>query len=99
MSNAERLLTALAPVFSGTEATVDEGVLDRLVAAVSSLADDEVTIAMVASADVEREFRGPPGLREAWKEDCTRSFLLHCGPVREGSSRRLVSSRRPATTR
>jgi hypothetical protein len=30
VSNAERLLTAFAPVFSGTEATVDEGVLDRL---------------------------------------------------------------------
>jgi ketosteroid isomerase-like protein len=67
MRNSERLIGAIADVFAGPEAVVDEGVVDRLIEAVAPLADPDFTCAMVAF-DVEREFAGPEGIRAAWSD-------------------------------
>ena len=66
--NSERLMEALSPVFAGPEAVVDEAVVDRLIAAVALIAHEDFTSSMVAIADVEREFQGPEGIREAWSD-------------------------------
>ncbi|HEX6116679.1 MAG TPA: nuclear transport factor 2 family protein [Solirubrobacterales bacterium] len=67
MSNADRLMELLAPVFGGLEPLIDGAVIDRLIAVLGPLADDDFVCAMVAF-DVAREFRGLEGVKTAWSD-------------------------------
>jgi ketosteroid isomerase-like protein len=68
MSNAERLITTLAPIFGPDGREVDDGLLTAINDALEPLAGDELTGEMTADASFSTEFEGAAGLREAWAD-------------------------------
>ena len=69
MSNAERLVTVLEPVMGDDEVEVDEGLIERMVAAAAPLTSDDTTIQMTGSDRFfQATYQGPNGMREAWRD-------------------------------
>ena len=68
MSNAERLILALAPVFSEGERDVDQALLEEIGDSVAAISVDEITGAMVGDSAFTTEFRGRDGLQETWAD-------------------------------
>jgi ketosteroid isomerase-like protein len=68
VSNAERLIAALEPVFSSEEIEVDAALVDRMVAAVAGLAADDVVCVMSGGENFEATYEGLEGLRAAWAD-------------------------------
>ena len=67
MTNAERLIEALAPVFASGEAKVDAATIDRLAAGLEGKATDDLTVEMHGTDDVfVGRWEGIQGVREAW---------------------------------
>jgi hypothetical protein len=65
VSNAERLLTALAPAMPGAEFKVSEESLTAMIDAIRPLTSEDLTVVMQAF-DVERSFDTVEGMRDAW---------------------------------
>jgi ketosteroid isomerase-like protein len=68
VSNAERLIAALEPVFSSDEIEVDAGLIERMVASVGELADEDVVGVMSGGESFEATYEGLDGLRAAWTD-------------------------------
>lgn len=68
MSNAERLIAVLAPVFGGGETVVDEAQVERLVAEMEPLISEDFVVVMSGAEFVERTHEGIAGLRSAWHD-------------------------------
>ena len=76
MANSERLLEVLAPAMGGLEPRIDKESIDRMVAALRPLADDDFTCGMIAM-DVRQEFPGVDGIRRAWTDWLEAYTELH----------------------
>ena len=68
MSNAERLILALAPVFGEGERDVDQALLEEIGDSVAAISVDEITGAMIGDSAFTTEFRGRDGLQETWAD-------------------------------
>jgi ketosteroid isomerase-like protein len=68
MSNAERLLAMLQPLFPDGETLVDEPFIDRMVAALEDLTTDDLVTVMSGAENFEATYEGLDGAREAWSE-------------------------------
>jgi ketosteroid isomerase-like protein len=68
VSNADRILEALAPVFSLDEVEVDAALIERLVSALGEVAADDVVCLMSGSESFQATFEGLEGVREAWTD-------------------------------
>jgi ketosteroid isomerase-like protein len=69
MSNAERLAGAMATVFTGDETTVDEALIERMIAALAPIADAQVTTVMAGPDEsFSTTHEGVDGIREAWAD-------------------------------
>jgi hypothetical protein len=69
MSNAERLMTALAPIFGEGELDVDDSLIDRIGDSLDEISDSEtITGAMTGDSSFTTEFRGREGLQATWAD-------------------------------
>src|SRR4051794_27490310 len=68
MSNAERLMLTLAPIFGEGERDVDERLIAEIGESLTDLTDDEISGAMTADSSFTAEFTGRDGLLEAWAD-------------------------------
>lgn len=68
MSNAERLMSALAPVFGAGGRDVDEGLLEEIGDSLDDLSVDEISGAMKGGSTFSLEFQGRDGLLAAWAD-------------------------------
>ena len=68
MSNAERLMAAIGPVFVDAGGDVDDDLIASVGDALEGLLGDELTGEMTADPSFTVQFEGPDGLREAWAE-------------------------------
>lgn len=69
MSNVERLMTALAPIFGGGELDVDEALIERIGDSLDEISDSEtITGAMTADSSFTTEFQGREGLQATWAD-------------------------------
>ena len=68
MSNSERLIVALQPVFGAGERDVDQALLEEIGDSVQAISVDEITGAMIGSSAFTTEFRGRDGLQETWAD-------------------------------
>ena len=66
MSNAERLLLALAPTFGDDDRIVDEALIDEVIEAISQMSTPRITGSMTAEPSFQVEFEDVAGLRDAW---------------------------------
>src|SRR3712207_1398277 len=69
MSNSERLMGALAPVF-GSESLddLDAEAIDTMIEAIRPFAAPDFTAAMVRQGTVQQTFANVEGLRAAWRD-------------------------------
>ena len=68
MSNAERLMVALAPVFGPGERDVDEQLLKAIGDSLNDLTGNELTGSMTGDSSFAVEFQGREGLLAAWAD-------------------------------
>jgi ketosteroid isomerase-like protein len=69
MSNAERLMEALARAFSGDESEMDAALVERMISALAPIATDDVVMVMAGPDDsFVATYTGPDGLREGWAD-------------------------------
>ena len=69
MSNADRLLQALATVFSDAETKVDERVVDRMIEILEPITAPDVVTVMAGPDDAfVASHEGPEGMRAAWAD-------------------------------
>jgi ketosteroid isomerase-like protein len=68
VSNAERLIAILAPIFGDAEIVVDDALIDRIVTDVEPLTTEDLTVVMVGAEFVELTFEGIEGMRAAWSD-------------------------------
>ncbi len=61
-------MAALAAVFSADQVEVDAALVDRMVAAVATFADDDVVGVMNGGVHFEATYEGLEGLRQAWHD-------------------------------
>jgi ketosteroid isomerase-like protein len=74
MSNAERLLEALASVFADDETEIDAALIDRMIEALRPITAPDVVMIMRGSDDTfVGTYEGFDGLRQGW-EDWLESF-------------------------
>lgn len=68
MSNADRLMATLAPIFGAGELDVDEALIERIGDALDAISVDEITGAMTADSSFTTEFRGRGELEKTWAD-------------------------------
>ncbi|MDX6582529.1 MAG: hypothetical protein QOI10_1713 [Solirubrobacterales bacterium] len=68
MSNAERLLAALEPIFGDEDREVDEALIDGLIVSLSGIAAPRLTGSMTADDSFTTDFDGVDGLRTVWAD-------------------------------
>ncbi len=68
MSNSERLIAALEPVFGDGERDVDRALIEEIGDSVEAISVDEITGAMTGDSAFSTEFRGRAGLEETWAD-------------------------------
>ncbi len=68
MSNAERLMAVLAPIFGGGELDVDAALLERIGDSLNEISSDEISGAMTADSSFTTEFQGREGLQATWAD-------------------------------
>jgi ketosteroid isomerase-like protein len=68
MSNADRLMAALAPVFGGGELDVDEALIARIGNSLDEISGDEISGEMTADSSFSTEFQGRDGLQATWAD-------------------------------
>ena len=73
MTNAERLIGILAPVFGEGDTDVDKAVIDRLAVAAEPIIAEDFVVVMSGTEFVETTYEGIGGLRSAW-HDWLESF-------------------------
>jgi ketosteroid isomerase-like protein len=66
MSNAERLVKILEPVFPDGETVVDEALVERMVAALEPMSSDDFTVVMRGDEQFEATYTGRQAAIEAW---------------------------------
>ena len=68
MTNAERLMTALAPIFGGGELDVDEALIERISDALDEISIEEIAGEMTADSSFRTEFQGRDELASTWAD-------------------------------
>jgi ketosteroid isomerase-like protein len=68
MSNTERLMGALEPIFGEDDREVNEALIASIGDALDPLLGEELTGAMMADESFNAEFTGADGLRRAWAD-------------------------------
>jgi ketosteroid isomerase-like protein len=101
MSNAERLMTALAPVFGVGERDVDQALLEEIGDSLDDLAGDELTGSMTADSSFSTEFEGRDGLLTVWADwlDAFDRVRLEIEEVEETGENVLTFVSQIGTTR
>jgi ketosteroid isomerase-like protein len=102
MSNAERLIGALAAVFGESEAEVDEALIERMIAALEPVTSDDVTVLMTGSDDsFETTREGLDGLRAGWADwlDTFGQIRFEIEAVEQIGDNVLTFGRQIGTTR
>jgi hypothetical protein len=77
VSNAERVMEIIAPLFSGDEAWVDDAMIDRFAASVAAHAEPDFTTRMVSIAGRAQTFTGADGMRAGLKDWSETFAELH----------------------
>lgn len=68
MSNADRLMTALTPIFGEGELDVDEALIRRIGHSLDAISIDEITGSMIGDTTFSTEFEGREGLLSTWSD-------------------------------
>ncbi len=68
MSNSDRLMTALAPIFGGGEVDVDDALIVRIGKALDEISGDAISGAMTADSSFTTEFADREGLQATWAD-------------------------------
>ncbi len=68
MSNADRLIAVLAPIFAEGELDVDEALIQRIGDSVEQISVDEITGCMTGDSTFSTEFEGRAGLESTWSD-------------------------------
>jgi hypothetical protein len=69
MSNADRLIVALGPLFAdGSELEIDAPLIDAWIDALIPLSAQRFTALMSSQTGIDQEFGDAEGLREGWKD-------------------------------
>jgi ketosteroid isomerase-like protein len=102
MSNAERVVAALATVFTADEIEMDGDTIDRMIAALEPITSPDVVTVMTGSdAAFTGTFEGSDGLRAAWADwlDTFTSVRFEIENVEEIGGNVLTIGRQLGTTR
>ena len=102
MSNSERLIAALAPVFASGEAAVDPKTIDRLAAGLAGHATDDFAVEMHGPDEVFVSRReGIEGLRQSWADwlDTFSEVRLEIEGVEEHGENVITYARQVGVTR
>ena len=101
MSNAERLMTTLAPIFSDGELEVNEALIDRIGDSLAAISEDEITGAMIGDSSFSTEFEGADGLMSTWRDwlEAFTRVTLQMEAVEELGENVLVLVNQVGTTR
>lgn len=68
MSNAERLIAILAPIFADGETVIDEARIEQMVAVTEPLITEDFTVVMGGGEGFVASYEGVSGMREAWRD-------------------------------
>ena len=68
MSNLERVIALLVPLFTDDEATVDEAMIDRFADVVAEHAEPDFVTSMISQAGAVQHYDGPGGMRAGLKD-------------------------------
>ena len=68
MSNTDRLMAALAPIFGRGELDVDEALIERIGDSLDEIRGDEISGEMTADSSFSTEFHGRDGLEATWAD-------------------------------
>ena len=68
MSNTDRLMAALAPIFGVGELDVDEALIERIGDSLDQISGDEISGEMTADSSFSTEFHGREGLEATWAD-------------------------------
>jgi ketosteroid isomerase-like protein len=68
MSNAERLTKLLAPIFGSGETEMNQGVIDRITAALNPITTDEFTVLMRGDESFLTTYTGRQAAPDAWAD-------------------------------
>lgn len=101
MSNAERLIEALAPIFGSDELEVDQALIAGIVAAAGELATDDVVCVMSGAEHFKATYDGLEGLREAWGDwlDAFASIRFEIERIQDVGENVLVEVQQIGVTR
>jgi ketosteroid isomerase-like protein len=101
MSNAERLMAVLAPIFGSGELDVDRALLDEIGDSLGAISVDEITGAMTADSSFSTEFEGREGLQATWADwlDTFSRVTLEMEAVEEVGDNVLTFVNQVGTTR
>jgi ketosteroid isomerase-like protein len=101
MSNAERLMTALLPIFGEGELLVDEALIERIGDSLDAISQDEITGAMIGDSSFTTEFEGAEGLMSTWSDwlEAFKRVTLQLEAIEEVGDNVLVLVSQIGTTR
>ncbi len=102
MTNAERLMAALAPIFGGGELDVDDALINRIGDSLDEISDaEEITGAMTADSSFTTEFQGREGLQATWADwlDTFTRVRLEMEAVEEVGDNVITFVNQTGTTR
>ena len=68
MSNTDRLMAALAPIFGEGELDVDDALIERIGDSLDEITTDEIRGEMTADSSFSTEFHGREGLQATWAD-------------------------------
>jgi ketosteroid isomerase-like protein len=68
MTNSDRLMTALAPIFGGGELDVTDALIDRIGDSLDEISADDISGEMTADSSFSTEFQGRAGLQATWAD-------------------------------
>lgn len=101
MSNAERLMTALLPIFGEGELEVDEPLIQTIGDSLDPISEDEITGAMIGDTSFSAEFKGADGLMSTWRDwlEAFTRVTLQMEAIEEVGDNVLVFVNQIGTTR
>jgi ketosteroid isomerase-like protein len=101
MSNAERLMTALAPIFGEGELEVDEALISRIGDSLDAISVEEITGCMNGDSTFSTEFQGRDGLLSTWSDwlETFTNVTLEMEAVEEIGDNVLTLVKQIGTTR
>ena len=101
MSNAERLMNVLAPIFGAGELEVSDALIRRIGDALEPIRVDEITGVMMGDSTFSTEFEGRQGLEDTWADwlETFTTVTLEMEAIEEMGDNVVIFVKQVGTTR